>query len=484
MSRLLAACTASLFALSSGYLLGEGPDDPLFQRCWQNGNLLAKCPEGITVSWNFSSTEEWIDSSQYDLKVDVEWTEEFSANVVHWEGGLLLPHINVHSCKFELGKVCIPFIAADGSSVSHTSVITSDEAGSFDSHVVLTNGAWNVIAHARAYLNDSTFYPLEGDTDCSSHDGLPSPFPWKLDVAIGQSHDVLPKPLIDTATSVEGWKVFMFALALMLSFFIFYKLYKQCQKNQVEELERLSPQKQLRKSLIFELATILISWGLGLFDFITDALALATIQKNRDITSFIVVIYFALIIVVSVFFAIVCFNTMRSIMTVLHEFRNGLVDVTMKKEKNIVQINPAKTNPNESDEENQEIGELKQEFESLVQKGDIAQQYTKIQRSIGGEKMSLLMTVMEDIPMIIFNSILIFSFEIRSSQIFISFVVNALMLGYKVSGVQRLWLNMQLKRKLDQMVGAIQFSREATHFNDPKHIYAKLIDIGKELTSI
>lgn len=484
MSIALAACTASLFALSSGYLLGEGPDDPLFQRCWQNGNLLAKCPPGITVSWNFSTTEEWIDSSQYDLDVDIEWTEEFSAHVVHWEGGLLLPHINVHSCKFELGKVCIPFIAADGSSVSHTSVMSSDEAGSFDSHVVLTNGAWNVIAHARAYLNDSTFYPLEGDTDCSSHDGLPSPFPWKLDVAIGQSHDVLPKPLIDTATSVEGWKVFMFALGLMLSFFIFYKLYKQCQKNKVEELERLSPEKQLRKSLIFELVTIFIGWGLGFFDFITDALALATIQQNRDITSFIVVIYFALMIVVSVFFAIVCFTTARSMMTVWNEFKNGLIDVTKKSQENVVNIDPAVTNPNASDEEDQEIGELKQEFEALAKKGDIALQYTKIQREIGGEKMSLLMTVMEDIPMIIFNSVLIFSFEIRSTKIFISFVVNALMLGFKLSGIQRLWLNMQLKRKLDQMVGAIQFSRQATETNDRRAIYARLIDIGKELTSI
>ena len=479
LALLLAATTTKL---ASGYLLGEGPDDPLFQRCWQNGNLLAACPSGMNIHWNFSTTEEWVEGYQYDLEVNITWSSNFSSHVVHWQDQQLLPHINVHSCKFELGRVCIPFISANGESVSHTSVIKSDTPGLFDSHVVLTEGAWNVIAHARAYLNDTAFYPHEGDTACTSHEGLPDPFPWKLDVAIGQSHDVAPPPIIDVATSVAGWKVFMFVLGLLMGFFIFYKMYQHCKKSNVEDLERLSPEKQLRKSLLFETCTILIAFSLGFFDFITDALSLHQVQQNKKIPSMLVVLYFGLIIFVSIFFAVVLLNSIKSLSIVYKEFKEGLVDITSEKMVNVV--NGEENDQNIiKDEENQETTFQKQ-FTTLVQKGDVTQQYTKIQRSIAGEKMSLLMAVCEDTPMTIFNSILIFNYNITSKTILVSFVINALMMGYKVSGIERLWLNMQLKRKLDQMCGAVKISRAATKLVDPKEIYSKLVDVGRELTSI
>ena len=123
-----------------GYLLGEGSDDPLFQRCWQNGHLLAKCPPGIEMVWNFSAAEEWVEGYQYGLELNITWSDNFTSTVVSWQEQELIPHINIHSCKFELGQVCVPFIAADGSSVSHTAVIKSETPGTFVSHVVLTKG--------------------------------------------------------------------------------------------------------------------------------------------------------------------------------------------------------------------------------------------------------------------------------------------------------------------------------------------------------
>lgn len=263
-------------------------------------------------------------------------------------------------------------------------------------------------------------------------------------------------------------------LGLLCGGFIFYKVYKHFKQSNLEELDRLTPEKQLRKALVFEIITISVSFGLGFFDFITDALALHEVQASTEIPSTLVLLYFGLVIFVSVFFAIVIYSTIKSLMIVAKEFKQGLVDITSDKMNN-------KVAPKGDVEENKVETKYERSFTQLAQKGNTTQQYTKIQRAIGGEKMSLLMALCEDTPMTIFNSLLIFYYNITSKTIFVSFVINALMMGYKLSEIERLWLNMQLKGKLDKMCEAVRISRGATHITDQEEIYEKLVDVGRTL---
>ena len=77
---------------------------------------------------SISEDELWYEGETYTVELQLTFSDEFRAKVVQKdEDSTLINHLNVHSCKFDLGKVCIPFLGSDSDGVTHTAVITGDE---------------------------------------------------------------------------------------------------------------------------------------------------------------------------------------------------------------------------------------------------------------------------------------------------------------------------------------------------------------------
>ena len=72
------------------------------------------------------------------------------------------------------------------------------------------------------------------------------------------------------------------------------------------------------------------------------------------------------------------------------------------------------------------------------------------------------MCIAEDVPMFIFNAILLFYFNISATGLMVSFIIHCFILGYKIAGIERMWLLFQLKSKVNSMVTAVKLSRKAT----------------------
>ena len=450
---LMVLANTLLFTATNGYILGETEGDSNFMRCWQNGNLMSYCPTGLSWSWNLSTTETWYENEAYYIKLNLTWSDSFRNTVVVKDSSSsLVNHVNIHSCKFSLGSVCIPFIGANGDSVSHTAVITSDDHGIFTSSVSLTEGSWNVIAHGRIYLNDTTNYPLEGQAlSCDNSSSSAITTPWKLDFAIGLPHDVEPPLKTDTAetTSIAGWQIFVIVIVIMGALGAAYKFYKHY-KNKERTLEKETAESQLKKALIFELGSLSVSFGLATFDWITDTIALISIQATDDLSQTLVIAYFGMVIMITMFYFYVLYSCIVDIIAVIGEYQNGLKDV--------IQVQPSESDriANDGDRDDEDDA-------GLVKSGNINYEFSRVRRSITTEKVSFFMATIEDLPMFIFNAVLLFHYDVDSSAVLISFITNAIILGYKFSGIERLWYLLQLRTKIDSMISVVRLSRQISH---------------------
>ena len=452
ISLLFILSNAFIFSNVNSYILGESDSDPNFMRCWQNGLLMLKCPEGLSWSWNFSQEELWYESETYTIEINMTWSTEFSNNVVYQTSDTLnlIPHINVHSCKFDLGKVCVPFIGANGDSVSHTSVITAENNdisnGLYYSTVSLTEGQWNVIAHGRLYLNDTKHYPLEGETlSCDNSTSNTITLPWKLDFAIGMPHEVLPpiKTNTSSTTSIEGWQIFVVIVVIVGIIGLVWRLYKKYSKKEGDIDDKQSAESQLKKNLIFELTSLAITLALATFDWLTDTIALIDLQSYDDLNPMLVIGYFGMVIIITLFYFYTSYSGITDIIAVVNEYKYGIKEVTFV------------TSKSEREASGKE--------DDSISGGTINYEFTRIRRGITTEKISIAMCLVEDCPMFVFNAILLFALNIDSSALLISFVTNAVILGYKFSGIERLWYLLQLKNKVDTMISAVKISRQVTN---------------------
>jgi len=426
----------------AGYILGEGPDDANYMRCWQQGNLMSACPLGFEWSWNMSISDDelWYEGETYTVKLELIFSDEFRAKVVQKdEESTLINHLNVHSCKFDLGKVCIPFLGSDLNGVTHTAVITGEDHGVFYSSVSLTEGMWNVIAHGRLYLHDSTFYPLEGASGCDG-DTSALPDPWKLDFAIGLPKRLEPPKEMNlmSTTEIAGWQIFMVLILVVGAVGVVYMFYRHYSSKE-KELVKETAEQAMRKAIMFESCSLAISFGLATFDWVTDCLAMWTVQKINDLDTLLVILYFAFIIIITCFYFFIVYYSVVDILAVLNEFKTGVNDViaggTREEQRDAPMLNA-----------NRKSGKINYEF-------------ARVRRAITGEKVGSLMGVIEDIPMFCFNAYLIFHKDIDESMLMISFITNAVILGYKFSGIERLWYLLQIKTKIDSMVHAVRMSR-------------------------
>ena len=462
--------------LSNGYILGETEGDKNFLRCWQNGNLMSQCPIGLTWSWNLSTSETWYENEQYFLRLNMTWSDTFKSVITTKDNSssFLVDHINVHSCKFSFGSVCTPSATALGDAITHTSVITSNTDGLFISSVSLTQGSWNVIAHGRIYLNDTTHYQLEGDT-CTCQSNLTSTVtsPWKLDFAIGSPHDVEAPLTTNTGstTNIAGWQILIMAIIILGVIIAGYKFYKQYKKRKIDAdamEEKESPEIQLKKSMIFEITSLSVSLAIGTFDWITDTMALISIQSTENLSQSLVISYFFIVIIITIFYFYVLYLGVVDILGVINEYRNGINEVITVRESlrsnndsevwyndnHIIRMKGVsfRHSVTESDLENKKVERV----------GNINYEYSSVRRSIRNEQTGFLMAGLQDVPMFIFNAILLFHYDVGSGEVMISFIANTMILGYKFSGVERLWYLMQLRTKIDSMVSAVRLSRSLT----------------------
>jgi len=219
---------AALLALpASGYFLGEEKGDSGFQKCWKGGQQMVKCPEGFTMDWDLFEGVPYVkgafvEGQEKDITLDFTWaTEGVSYDVVNQNAETpLVPHINLHACKVEEGT-CTPLIKANTNTVTHAPAKKGNVMGNYVSTIMLKEGAWTLIAHGRAYLNDTTHYALQSE-GCDAG-GEVSTGPWKLDVVIGAKVICDPKPreLIEVAAGLRSAAIGInaFFLVLMLAFF-------------------------------------------------------------------------------------------------------------------------------------------------------------------------------------------------------------------------------------------------------------------------
>lgn len=325
---------------------------------------------------------------------------------------------------------------------------SGDDHGIFDSSVSLTEGMWNVIGHGRLYLDDDTFYPLEGASGCDG-DTSALPSPWKLDFAIGLPHRVEPPLKVEdeSTTSIEGWQIFVVLACVLAAVGVVYKFYKHYSSKETE-IVRESAEEALKKALVFECSSLFISFGLATFDWVTDTMAMVTVQAVDDLNPMIVVAYFGLIIVITCLYFYVLYSSVKDILAVVNEYKNGLSDVV--------------ASTRGADEREQPLNRTKT--------GKISYEFTRVRRSITTEKIGGVMGLVEDLPMFVFNATLIFHYDITETALMISFITNAVILGYKFSGIERLWYLIQVKTKIDSMVHAVRLSRQLSTNNECSQI--------------
>lgn len=496
---------------SNGYFLGEKEGDVNYMQCWQNNKLMAYCPNGLSLNWNLHLNDTLYHLMPHLIKINLTWSSEFESKVVLNSSTInyLIPHININACQYELGQVCTPFIQPNNDTVIGTQPIQSNITGIFNSSLSLISSEWNIILHVILYLNDSTYYPLANeirdiyeDQQCLLNKTNNITQPWKLDIAIGMAHHVMEIMNHNNMNhhvmnvQVEGW-IFFVGIVIILSFaFAAYRIIKHFNAEyriKVQNIEtKLAAEKKLKGQLIIEFVTILISLIIGTFDWSSDTWALYDVQQQNHSSVYIVDAYFVFVMIITICYFYTVYMTAKDIFAIISEYRHGInnvVDLFDQLEKNEITsnitpvsnkfvngisgtctpINYDTDNDDDDDTENDneylqtpETKLNKQQTLQLIRNGNINFEVSRIERGIREEKINIIMCMAEDIPMFIFNGILLFYCHIVSTGIMVSFIINCLMLGYKVAGIERLWYLIQLKSKVNSMLAAAKLSRNVT----------------------
>eukprot|EP01084_Bolivina_argentea_P055809 102248_1 len=477
--------------------LGQTFNNDGIMQCWQNNKLMVGCPEDLSLHWDLLMNDTIHSGMPFSVKINMTLHSELQSK-------LILPaNIDMHlrACKYSIGKLCTPFIAIDNHSVVELDHIVSDSAGVFDLSMVLESAEWNIIAHGVIYLNDSTYYGLASDlaisTDyfCSANRSENISVPWKLDFAIGMAHHVDDHHTDHIMNvQVEGWVLFIVIIIILSFAFAAFRTIKHFNseyriKSQNDDT-KLQAAQALKRQLLIELVTVIISFTISTFDWTSDTWALYEVQHQDHASPYIVYSYFGVVCVVTIFYFYTVYMTLKDIFAIASEYRYGIPNFVEKlddsptqrsiftpsrttQEQNIQPVTPTQSKaqdealggsftPSKSSRRLQTPIRIKKQRSKIIRHGNINFELSRITRGIREEKINIIMCITEDIPMFLFNGILMFWCHIDTIGVMISFIINCLMLGYKIAGIERLWYLTQLKHKCNSMLTAAKLSRNVT----------------------